>query len=379
LPFSPVRKVLSTDDNIACALYTAFTYKDKPIDMQRVGRELGVRYTLEGSVRRLGPRIRINVQLIETERGAHLWAERFDGGTDDLFELQDEITARIAEALNLELVAAEVTRPRIHADASDCILRGRAAHNSGISLELALEAIREFERALTLDPGSFEAKSRLAMALAGRVLNFRPLTSSSDIERADALASQAVASSPRSAVTHYTKALVLRAQGRYQDAIREYETVLALDRNWVMAIADIGRCKLFTGPVDEVIPAQQRAIRLSPRDHRIPMWYYRIGQVHLIQSRIDEAIEWLERACAASAPLAILHAYLASAYALSGDSRRAAAELEEVRRLDADGQRSTIDSYRDTFESAIPEIRARVEATFFEGLRRAGMPSSPLL
>lgn len=354
---------------------TTFTYKDKPIDVKQVGRELGVHYLLEGSVRRVGPRIRINAQLIETERAAHLWAERFDRGTDDLFELQDEITTRIAVALNLELVAAEVARPRSNAGAIDCILRGRAAHNRGASLEGYAEAIREFERALTLDPGSVEAQSRLAITLVNRVLNFRPLTSGSDIERAKALAAQAVSVSPRSAVTHYAKGQVLRVQGRHQEAIHEYEAVLALDRNWVWAFADIGRCKIFVGPVDEAIPAQQHAIRLSPRDPNLAIWYYRIGQAHLIQSRIDEAIGWLERACAANPAPAFFHAYLASACALKGDSKRAAAELTEVRRLDAPGRLMTIAHYRRGFAFALPEIRPRVEATFFEGLRRAGMPA----
>ena len=166
-----------------------------------------------------------------------------------------------------------------------------------------------------------------------QVLDFRPLTSGSDIERAKALATQAVAASPRSAVTHYAKGQALRVQGHHQDAIREYEAVLALDRNWVAAFADIGRCKIFIEPVDEAIPAQQKAIRLSPRDPWIAIWYFRIGQAHLIQSRIDEAIGWLERACAVNPATEFFHAYLASACVLSGDRRRAAAELGAVRRL----------------------------------------------
>ena len=106
---------------------TAFTYRNKPVDTKQIGRELGVRYVLEGSVRRSGNRVRVNAQLIDAETDAHLWAERFDGDTGDLFALQNEITSRIAIALNLELIAAEAARPTEHPDALDYILRGRAA------------------------------------------------------------------------------------------------------------------------------------------------------------------------------------------------------------------------------------------------------------
>ena len=108
---------------------TAFAYRNKPVDAKQIGRELGVRYVLEGSVRRSGNRVRVNAQLIDAETDAHLWAERFDRDIGDLFALQDEITSRIAVALNLELVAAEAARPTEHPDVLDYILRGRAADN----------------------------------------------------------------------------------------------------------------------------------------------------------------------------------------------------------------------------------------------------------
>jgi adenylate cyclase len=106
---------------------SAFTYRNKSMDTRQIGRELGVRYVLEGSVRRSANRVRINTQLIDAETDAHLWAERFDGETEDLFVLQDEVTRRIAFALDLELISAEATRKIDDPDALDCILRGRAA------------------------------------------------------------------------------------------------------------------------------------------------------------------------------------------------------------------------------------------------------------
>src|SRR5712671_2360692 len=138
---------------------TAFTYRNKPIDAKQIGRELGVRYVLEGSVRRSGNQVRVNAQLIDAETDTHLWAERFDSDTGDLFAVQDEITSRIAAALNLELVGAEATRPNQHPDGLDCILRGRAAFYKPATRNNYAEAIGLFERALAFDPSSVEAQS----------------------------------------------------------------------------------------------------------------------------------------------------------------------------------------------------------------------------
>ena len=149
---------------------TAFTYRNKPVDTKQIGRELGVRYVLEGSVRRSGNRVRVNAQLIDAETDAHLWAERFDRDTSDLFALQDEITGRIAATLNIELVRAEAARTTEHPEALDYILRGRAAMNKPPTRDNYAEAIGMFERALALEPRSAEAQSLLAWALAGRVM-----------------------------------------------------------------------------------------------------------------------------------------------------------------------------------------------------------------
>jgi hypothetical protein len=148
---------------------TGFTYRNKPVDTKQIGRELGVRYALEGSVRRSGNQVRVSVQLIDATTDAHLWAERFDGDTSDLFALQNEITSRIAVALDLELIGVEAGRPTQHPDALDYILRGRAANLKPPSRDSRTEAISMFERALALDPRSVEAHSFLATALMARL------------------------------------------------------------------------------------------------------------------------------------------------------------------------------------------------------------------
>jgi adenylate cyclase len=362
-------------DMLVISRNSAFAYKDKPVNAKQIGRELCVRYVLEGSVRRSGNQVRVNAQLIDAETDAHVWAERFDGDTGDLFAVQDEITSRIAVTLDLELVGAEATRPSEHPDALDYILRGRAARLKPPSRENRAEAIGLFERALALDPQSVEAQSRLATALAARVLDNMTDTAAADILRAERLAEQALAAASRSPLAHFAKGQVLRAQGRPEEAIPEYETALASNRHWVNAYNALGYCKLYTGSVDGVIPLVEQAIHLSPRDPEIGNCYFRIGQVHMVQSRTDEAIVWLEKARSTNPRHPQYHAYLASAYALKGEAERAAVELVEARRLSGDDRYSSIARLKATATYLrIPEALALFEITFFAGLHKAGMP-----
>jgi tetratricopeptide (TPR) repeat protein len=220
---------------------------------------------------------------------------------------------------------------------------GRAAMSKPLSRENYAEAISLYERALALDPRSVEAQSMLAAALTARLLDQFSDSPAADIARAEGLAGQALAVSPRNPLAHYAKGQVLRAQQRFEEAIPEYATVLALNRNWVHAIAVLGYCKLFvTGSIEEMIPAQERAIRLRPRDPQIWLYYFWIGQAHLLQSRVDEAIVWFEKARSANPEGPLPHAYLASAYGLKGESGRAAAELAQVRRLSSDDRYTSI-------------------------------------
>ena len=353
---------------------TAFTYQGKRVDTKQIGRELGVRYVLEGSVRRSGNEVRVTAQLIDAEADAHVWAERFYGEMGNLFALQDEITSRIAVALSLELIGVEAGRPAEHPDALDYILRGRAANLKPPSRDSRTEAISMFERALALDPRSVEARSLLATALIARLTDNMSDSAATDITRAEELVGVALAASPRNPLAHYAKGQVLRAQNRYEEAIPEYETAIAFDRNLVRAIALLGAGKFYAGSIEEMIPAQEQAIRLSPRDPVIGNFYARIGIVHLLQSRTDEAILWLEKARNANPVHPLPRAFLASAYALKGETEPAAAELAEARRLSADDRFSSVARLRASQYWGVPRIRALFETTYFAGLRRAGMP-----
>ena len=361
-------------DMLVISRNSAFTYKDKPVNAKQIGRELGVRYVLEGSVRRSGNQVRVNAQLIDAETDAHLMGRAVRS--------RHRRSVRVARRDHEpDCDCAQPRTDRRRGRPLDRSSRRAGLHSPGRALsstppttENYAEAIRLYERALTLDPQSVEAQALLARTLAARAMDGLTNSAEADITRAERLVWQALAASPRSPLAHYARGQVLRAQGRCEEAIPEYETALASNRNWVDALANIGRCKFLIGSIDEAIAAQEQAIRLSPRDPQIGIWYFRIGQAHLLQSRIDEAIIWFEKARSANPRLPFVRAFLASAYALKGESERAAAELAEARRLSGGDRFLSIARSKTVFDFGVPKVRALFEATYFAGLRKAGMP-----
>ncbi|HYZ39865.1 MAG TPA: adenylate/guanylate cyclase domain-containing protein [Stellaceae bacterium] len=352
---------------------TAFTYKGKSVDAKQIGRELGVRYVLEGSVQRFGNKVRVNAQLIDAETDAHLWAERFDRDIGDLFALQNDITQRIAVSLQSQLAIAEARRPTDNPDALDYLLRGRAEMYAGpLSKERIDKALKFFETALALDPKSADAAAWLATALTVRVIDELSDSPDVDLRRAERLAAQALATSPNSAPAHYAKGQVLMAQSRCKEAIPEFARAIALDSSRVPAYAHLGWCKFLTGSPEEAIDNFEEAIRLSPYGPGIAPWYGRLGVIHLLEGDTDQAIAWLEKAESENARLAVVHAYLAAAYALKGDVERARPELAEAQRLRK--MYSSLVSVEKSPWFEEPKIRALAEATYFPGLRRAGIP-----
>ena len=362
---------------------TAFTYRNKPVDTKQIGRELGVRYVLEGSLQRSSNRLRINLQLIDSGTSAHLWAERFDRDMTDLFVLQDEITSRIAFRLNGELATAAASHPTDQPDALDYTLKGRAALDIRPISDHYEQAIHSFEQALALDPRSVEARSWLALVLITRVLQNQTETAFVDISRAKELVEQVLAAAPDSPRAHYVRGQILRTQSRCEEAIAEFETAISLRPNLPGAYANLGWCKFLTGSIDEALPLQEKALSLGPRDPFVGTLYIRIGLMELLQSHIGEAISAFEKADNISArDTAGVHAYLAAAFALQGQTERAATELTEARRLDADGRYLSIARLRanphlqttkiDDFKS--PKIEGLWETTFLAGLRKAGVP-----
>jgi TolB-like protein/Tfp pilus assembly protein PilF len=355
---------------------TAFTYMDKPVDVRQIGRELRVRYVLEGSVRRSSHHVRVNAQLIDAGTGGHLWAERFDRPIGEVFALQDEITGRISAALNLRLIIAESERPSARPDALDFMFRGRAAFAKRASRETYAEAVDQFQRALELVPQSAEARSWLAIALTGRVLDFMSDTIQADMILARRLVEESLNEGAGHPLVHFANGTLLLAEHRCSEAVSEYQAVLALNPNSAITMANLARCRIYVGPLEQAIPLLERAIDLSPRDPQIPVWYFRMGEAHLLQSHLDDAIGWLDKARRANPGYWYIHAYLAAACGLAGHLERAATELAEARRLNEHRWPVTIALSRERTAKnfTVAETRSLVEATFLVGLRAVGVP-----
>ena len=220
---------------------TAFTFKGKPVDIKKLGRELNVRYVLEGSVQRGGDRLRVNVQLIDAETGNHLWAERFDKPIADLFDMQDEIVSRLANTLNAQLIEAEARRENtLHPDAVDLYFLGRASVNKGQTLENLTQARSFFERALALDPGNIEALVGMAMIdhLVGVVV--RPDDRVTRLAVAEAMLTKVLSLAPNHAWAHCWLGAVQIRTNREAQGIAECERALALDPNLADAHGIIG-------------------------------------------------------------------------------------------------------------------------------------------
>jgi tetratricopeptide (TPR) repeat protein len=188
-----------------------------------------------------------------------------------------------------------------------------------------------------------------------------------DLARADALIVGALAAAPRSVLARFAKGQVLRAQHQATEALAEYETVLALDRNHLNALAATSWCRVYLGSFTAAISALEQVIRLSPRDPQIGVWFARIGLVHLLQSRIDEAVKWLERARNANPELPYVRCHLASAYALNHDIESASTQLAEAQKLRGGDSYASIARIRTTGFFGVPLVAALYEATFLRG------------
>jgi adenylate cyclase len=362
-------------ESFVIARNTAFTYKGKPVDVKEIGRELGVRYVLEGSVRRTGEQVRVNVQLIDTGSGAHIWADRFDTDRADLAEAQDEITGRLARTLNLELVAdvgrrieREQTR---NPDVRDLVMRGWAWFYQPRSPSTVEEALTAFERALSVDPQSIDAKIGIATILVTDLtggLN----RSLQDEARAERLLLEALEHDTNHSMAHYAMGVLRRSQNRLTESRLELEAAVALDRNNARALHQLGHTLRYLGEPDAAIPHIEKAIRLNPRDPFVAHYYYALGSCHLFLGHVDLALELLTRARAGNPRYWYIHLWLAAALGLRGDLAEAKAALAEGIKLEP--RVSSLAQWRAHSRWGTPKHTALAEATVYAGLRRAGFP-----
>ena len=353
---------------------TAFAYKGKPLDARTIGRELNVRYVLEGSVQRGGNRMRVNVQLIDAETGNHLWAERFDKPLADLFDMQDEIVARLAGALNTELVAAEARRAEQapNPDSMDLYFQGLAWRNKGLTPGNLAQARGFFDRALTVDPDNVDALigSAAADAEAGTLVYVTdPMAA---FAAAEAKLTKALSSVPDHALGHMWLGLVDIFTKRAAEGIAECEHALELDRNLASAHNLIGHGKIFIGRSEESEAHVAEALRLSPRDTNAYLWMHVAGQAKLYLGSYEQAVAWLRRSVEANRNFPIAKFHLAAALAQLDRLDEARSAVKAGLALDPAFAVSRVRAAR-TARSNDPTYLAANER-IFEDMRKAGVP-----
>jgi adenylate cyclase len=359
-------------DSFVIARNTAFTYKGKSVDVKEIGRDLGVRYALEGSVRRVGEAITVNAQLISTETGAHIWAERFEGERAKLGELQVNIVARLANALGAELSRAESLRAlREHPgnpDAIDLALRARLA----LLRMDNKEAKDEYEQALKLDPSLTQAQAGLAFALAN-LANYPGATDHDGyLDRAEKLADQALSTRPDDALLLFAKGWVLAAKKQNEAAILEGEAAIRSDPNFAPAYGSLGAWKALAGRAEQGFADIEIAKRLSPRDPLMWLWDYAICELHLKLAHWDQAIAPCEQALAANPKLWQAHLDLASAYGWLGREAEAKSEVAEALKLVPGLTVKATNSYAKNLGDN--PVFLEQYARQVEGMRKAGLP-----
>lgn len=362
---------------LVIARSTASTYKGKVADAKQIGRELGVRYVLEGSEQHSGSRARVSAQLIDVETGVHLWADRFDADEADLLQMQDDIVTRLARALQIELAAVEAAHSSraypASASAEDCALHGEAIFlRYGPSREESEAAFDLCERALQVDPNNVRALSILAERHATRLTTMQSIDREADILRGEELASRALVVDPNSYQAHHAKARILVAQKRAEEAMIEAERSLRLNPSFIPAYLPLCQANLMLGLPGKTIECAHRAMRLSPPDPYLYVFSAQEGLACIMLRQDDRAVACLRRAVANNPRFPAPVAYLAAALALTGQDAEARETLRQYLSLRG-AKATTIAPWRAMAYSDNPvylSFRERIH----EGLRRAGMP-----
>jgi TolB-like protein/class 3 adenylate cyclase len=356
-------------DSFVIARNTAFTYKGKSIDAKEIGKELGVRYVLEGSVQRDQNRVRVNAQLVDAETGAHLWADRFEEAVADLFKLQDEVVTRLADSLGFALAKAEAergARSKIP-DVIDLRMRGWSVLNSSFGQApkeqrgAVDEARALFDRALQIDPD--DAGSLASSAAAYLAEYFLGSGEPGTDYEAKVLgqANRAIALAPDSVGAYYPKADYLALSGRASEALGIADAGLAINPNYVPLYVPRISAELSLGRFEQAKADAERAIRLSPRDPLAGIFRVQLGGAELSLGRVDAAIDEYRKAIDFGNHEYYAYSNLAAAYAHAGKTDEAKTELAEARRRNPE---LTVRWMKEHTPN-LPAV--------FDGLRKAGL------
>ena len=350
---------------------SSFTYKGKAVDIKQVGRELGVRYVLEGSVRKAGNRIRITGQLIDASTGMHLWAERFEGSIEDIFDLQDQVTIRVVGAIAPKLQQAEIERakrkPTESLDAYDYLLRGMAnLHQS--SKEANSEALRLFYQAIELDFEFASAHGMAAYCYVWRKANGWMIERERETAETVRLAFRGAELGKDDAVALCTSGFALaRVAGNLDDGAAFIDQALAVNPNLATAWGFSGRVRVYRGEPEAAIEHLAHAMRLSPLDSETYGFQGSTAFAHFFCGRHDEASAWAEKAIRENPNFLPVCAIAAASNAFAGRLEAAKLAMVRLRQIDPALRVSNI-------KNQFPLRRAEDLAKFAEGLRKAGLP-----
>ncbi len=356
------------------AVTTALAYKGKAVDVRALGRELGVRYVIEGSIQSGDDRIRVNVQLIDAETGNHLWAERFDKRRGDLFDMQDEIIARLTRALTFEMIVAESRRAERerpdNMDAIDLSMCASAIYYGPYSIEGTRKARGFFEAALRLDERNVFALINLANTHVTEVLNLVSQNAAEHLPIAEIAITKALSLDPANARAHETRGLLLQARRAPEAALREFELAISLDPAFPPPYARAGLMKIYLGRAEEAQALVAEAIRLSPRDPRLDQFYSFLGLADLLLGKLAPSLDRVRRSVEINPNFAPSFLHVAAAAALLGYETEAAQACARIRELLPN---FSFARYQAAPPSDNPVYLAQRER-LIEGLRKAGLP-----
>ena len=348
---------------------SSFTYKGRAVDVKQIGRDLGVRYVLEGSVRKAGNKVRITGQLIDASTGAHLWADRFDGTLEDIFDLQDQVTASVVGAISPKLEQAEIERarrkPTEKLDAYDLYLRGLEAFYKW-NRDANDEALSLFRRAIELDPHFAASYGMAAHCFSQRKENSWMVDRSKDLLEAARFARQAVEIGREDPVALCFGGLTLGyVIGKIEDGDKFVDRALAIDPNMAAAWFASSWLKLCKGELDTAINNAARAMRLSPLDTYA--WRGDIALTYFCAGRYGEAISWAEGALRDHPEDAYVLRILSAGYAMEGRAEDAHAAMAKLRKTNPQLRLSNLGD-------VISPLREEHSARYIEALRLAGLP-----
>jgi TolB-like protein len=350
---------------------SSFTYKGRAVDVKQVGRELGVRYVLEGSVRKAANRVRITGQLIDATTGAHLWADRFDGSLDDIFDLQDQVAESVVGSIAPQLERAEIGRakrkPTESLDAYDYYLRGMANLHRG-TREAISEALALFSKATELDPDFASAYAMAAWCYFWRKVNGWMTDRAQEVAEGARLVRRAVELGKDDAVALARSGHALaHLVGDLDSGIALIDRALVLNPNLAAAWFLGGFLKIWRGESDEAIERLAHAMRLSPLDSEMYRMQAGTAMAHLLAGRFDAASAWAEKSFRELPSFLMVVGVIAASHALAGRPDEARRAMRDLRRLDPALRLSNLKDW-------LPFHRPEDLATFADGLRRAGLP-----